>query len=252
MGKIRVVITLVAMFMALCAASTSCADSILKPKSDQDMFKVTVRIMNFEETSGGTGVILKSSRNGSVIMTNKHVCRLIEHGGVIDPPDHIRHAVAAYKEDPAHDLCLVTTDANLGVSIKISKDEPELGDEAIIAGHPALLPTIVTRGMFSEHKIIQVVDGQRDCTDLDKVDPTKGLICLREVKLPIIEVREAQLVSATIMPGSSGSPVFNRKGQLSGLVFAGSGDLSYAFIVPLESIWNFMSLAKQMEWTEAK
>ena len=42
------------------------------------------------------------------------------------------------------------------------------------------------------------------------------------------------------MPGSSGSAIYNEKGEISALVFAGQGDLGYAFAVPVEYIYAFL------------
>jgi hypothetical protein len=50
------------------------------------------------------------------------------------------------------------------------------------------------------------------------------------------------------MPGSSGSGVFNEAGEISGLVFAGSAQgLSYGFIVPLESVKDFITKEYNLE-----
>jgi hypothetical protein len=48
------------------------------------------------------------------------------------------------------------------------------------------------------------------------------------------------LVTATISPGSSGSAVYNSDMELSGVVFAGSGDLGYAWTVPYEYVRGFL------------
>ena len=236
----------------LLAARSAAQDPVqFYPKSDADMFKVTVRIMNDAQSSGGTGSILVSNKSGSVVLTNKHVCRLIEHGGVVEAPSHEIYPVKAFKEDTDHDLCLIKINANLGINLVLSEDVPAPGDPAIIAGHPALLPTIVTRGHFSEHMNIHVADGQRDCTEADKASEEHGLECAFTGKVTLEIPREAQLVSATIMPGSSGSPVFNAKGEIAGVVFAGQGQLSYGLIVPLEYLNSFMEAQADMDWTKA-
>jgi hypothetical protein len=43
------------------------------------------------------------------------------------------------------------------------------------------------------------------------------------------------------MPGSSGSAVFNDRGEIAGLVFAGRGELGYAFSVPQAFIYSFVN-----------
>lgn len=190
----------------------------LKPKSNYDFFKPVVKISNLAENSGGTGSIIHSSLYNSFILTNKHVCELVAGGGIVEGLDHVKRLVEAVKEDPDHDLCLIRVAGNLHINLKISKRIPELGDKAMVVGHPALLPTIITRGHFSEHMIANVSNEEGE------VIPT-----------------ECQLVSATIMPGSSGSPIFNTRGEIAGVVFAGSQGLGYALIIPLEQVQEFLA-----------
>lgn len=229
---------------------TSCAkDRYFYPKSDADMFKVVVKITNTAEDSGGTGVILRSTPSGTLLLTNKHVCSLFEGGGVVEAPDHLKHSVIAFKLDLDHDLCLVKIGADLGVNAKIALQVPRLGDEAVVAGHPSLLPTVITRGHFSEHMILTIADGMVECTDEQKQDPSTQFNCMMYGGLPILVTREGQLVSALILPGSSGSPVFNKKGEIAGMVFAGNGQLSFGIVVPLEFIRSFLHDQQTMEWT---
>jgi S1-C subfamily serine protease len=247
-------IALLGAMAALMLAPSACASSkYFKPTSNKDMFKVTVEVTNFESTSGGTGSILHSSKYGSEILTNKHVCHLIEHGGLVDPPSHVKILVQDYKEDAEHDLCLIHVAEDLHINLKISDKAPELGDDIVVAGNPSLLPTVITRGHLSEGMVIPIQDGDRPCNDEDKKDPQGALICaMNNDQLPVIIYREAQLITATIMPGSSGSPVFSSKGEIIGVVFAGQQSLSYGLIVPIEAVWHFMAEAAQMQWSPAK
>jgi hypothetical protein len=81
--------------------------------------------------------------------------------------------------------------------------------------------------------------GFQKCTEEDMAGPN-GIMCLLLGGIPEVRRYETQVVSATIMPGSSGSAVFNDKGEISALVFAGAGDIGYAMTVPYESIANFV------------
>ena len=65
-------------------------------------------------------------------------------------------------------------------------------------------------------------------------------ICVMLGGLPVIKNYEAQPISATIQPGSSGSAVFDSNGHIAGLVFAGSGDIGYGFVVPQEYVKYFV------------
>lgn len=223
------------MFLFGAAIPSACAHTF-KPQTDKELIQTSVTIKNMAENSGGSGVIYKSTKTGSFILTNKHVCEVVKDGGVVESLDHIKHTIMGMREDAAHDLCLIKVAFNYHMNIKIAKDSPEVGDEAIVVGHPSLLPVLVTRGMFSEHMMVDIMEGARDCTEAEKGEPT----CIMYGKMPVIVHRDSVVISATIMAGSSGSPVFNSKGELSGLVFAGMQGLSYGLIVPLEYLRAFL------------
>jgi hypothetical protein len=112
---------------------------------------------------------------------------------------------------------------------------------ATVSGHPALLPNVVTQGHFSGNKIIDVFLGMRKCSKSELEDEQLGFICFFFGGLPQIRTYEAVLVTATIMPGSSGSAIYNGKKELSAVVFAGSGEIGYAYAVPYEYVLNFLN-----------
>lgn len=220
-----------------------------KPKIAKEFAKTSVMIMAGNMRSGGSGVVLRSSVFDSEILTNKHICRLVERGGYV-LKDGERYLVKGYKKYPYHDLCLVKVQYGFGVNTKISNSKPEDFSKAFISGHPALLPHVLTTGNFSKKKIINLAVGLRKCKDKDWKGK-RGLYCLFFGGLPILQSFEAQLVTGTILPGSSGSGIFNSDGEISGLVFAGRGGdgLSYAFAVPQEYIRDFMEIEQEIPWT---
>lgn len=208
-----------------------------------DTMLSSVMITNPAGTSGGSGVILKSQETVSTILTNSHVCKVIEHGGLVVTKNS-KYAVTAYKHSKAHDLCFITVDADLGINTKIASEAPlAYYDMATISGYPRLMPNTLSTGHFSGRSIIEVIIGSRACTEEDlKKDPQVGLICVFNGGLPIVKRYEAVLVTATIMAGSSGSGVFNKNNELAGLVFAGGGDFGYAWTVSFQSLKNFINI----------
>lgn len=213
-------------------------DQTVKPTTAKDAAKATVEIANRELTSGGTGVVIESSRNGSTILTNGHVCGVVQNGGVVVADTGHQYIVTGYKKSKLHDLCLVTVAANLRVDTKLASSAPDDYAYAMVSGHPSLLPTVVTEGHFSSHMIVQVLTEITPCKEEDfKNEP---LMCLFFGGIPKITTYEAQLVTATIQPGSSGSAVYNSSGELSALVFAGSGQIGYAVVVPYEFVAEFL------------
>jgi S1-C subfamily serine protease len=206
--------------------------------TDQELAETTAKITNFAGNSGGTGVVLESGPTASYVLTNAHVCGVVKYGGLVTT-DAKQASVTSYKLSEIHDLCLITTNVDLGINTEVATDAPSVYSAAIVSGHPALLPTIITRGMFSGKEIIDIFTGMRECTEQDHENGL-GMICAFLGGFPVIRTYQSQVISATIQPGSSGSAVFNEKGQISGLVFAGSGALSYGHIVPLEYVNNFL------------
>ena len=227
-------------------------DSHLTPKKAAEYARTSVKILAKSKRSGGSGVILESSKRGSIILTNRHVCGLITEGGLVQHED-TQYLIAEYKLSNTHDLCLVKIKQNLRVSTEISELPPIKYSEAHISGHPALFPHVATHGNFSGRMIINVMIGKRECTTEEFDDNEKGFLCLILGGIPIIKTFDSQLVTGTILPGSSGSAVFDKNGKISGLVFASSSrELSYAFIVPQEYIRSFVyQEAPRMKWQQA-
>lgn len=210
----------------------------IKPKSNSEYSLTSVMVTRYDGRSGGSGVIISSSKNSSKVLTNAHVCEVIARGGVVRS-DTAKGVVKSYKVSEVHDLCLITTNNNFKVNTVVAQEAPEIYADAAVVGHPALMPTIVTKGVFSQKELITLLVGSRACTQEELINEHISIICMLMGGMPLIKTFEAQVVSSTIMPGSSGSPVFNSNGEISGLVFAGSGNFGYAFVVPFEYISNF-------------
>jgi hypothetical protein len=162
------------------------------------------------------------------------------------------HKVTGYYLSDEHDLCVLTVAADLKDTAPLASSAPDVYSDAIITGHPALLPNIITRGHFGGRLIVEVMTGARKCTEEEKQDPKKGPFCELFGVIPVIKAYEAMVVSATIMPGSSGSAILNSSGRISGVAFAGSGTIGYALAVPYESVRNFLSKEMKTKQKEGK
>ncbi len=204
-----------------------------------DKAKAEAAVTILGTRSGGTGVILGSFSTKSLILTNNHVCESLALGGTVITDNSQKHSVTGYRQSLVHDMCIVEVAEDLGVNTRLADRAPKPYDEAIVVGHPALLPTIITKGHFSGKMSEDIFLGVKPCSDADLETPS-GIFCLLFGGLPIIKRYEVQVVSPTIMPGSSGSAVYNSSGELAGLVFAGRGELGYGMIVPHEYILAFV------------
>ena len=214
----------------------------LTPKNESEFAKAAVMITSNNMRSGGTGVILDSRPGYTRILTNKHVCQLIQVGGKVITDDNKVYPVQNFRVYKKHDLCLISVMKDLGVKIKVAPQAPEIYESNVVVGHPALLPTIVTRGHFSQIREIQLMVGVTPCDGSEVGDD--ALSCVFNGGKPLIVELEAQVTSSTIMPGSSGSAVFNSKGELAGLIFAGRSEFGYGMLVPWEYINDFLTHLK--------
>jgi S1-C subfamily serine protease len=236
------------MILSLILTITANATS-LKPTTLKELRSISVKITNAEETSGGTGSILKSHKNASYILTNKHVCGVVENGGFVKDTENNKYKVIAYKTSFEHDLCVVTIKQNLGISLTIASQLPKPADVSIVSGHPRLLPNVITVGHFSDTQEITVMTGVRECTDKEVEED--ALSCAF-FGYPIVTKYNSQLVSNLIQPGNSGSAVFNSSGEIAGVIFAGSGDLGFGWIVPLLYVSHFVHNLNNQEWIYPK
>jgi S1-C subfamily serine protease len=204
---------------------------------NKDLKARSVKIVNLTKKSGGSGSIITSSPRESTILTNSHVCEVVVNGGLVIT-DKGEYAVTSYRQSERHDLCLITVGADLGINTRIALLAPDLQEEAAISGHPRLLPNVITRGHFSGKEMISVLTGIRPCT-VEEEKSDMMFLCLFLGGIPEITVYEAQLVTALIQGGSSGSPVYNANGEIAAVAFAGSGDMSQAYVVPYEAVATF-------------
>lgn len=214
--------------------------TLILSSEEKDITASTVMITSLNERGGGTGVVIGISESLRTILTNKHVCELTLKGGLVKTNDGGRYLVTGVSAHSEHDLCLITVASRLKAKATIAKNAPKMFKGATVSGHPSLLPNVLTQGHFSGKKIIDVFKGVRDCTTEELEDPIGAAICMFFNGMPSIQTSESILVTATIMPGSSGSAVYNEDKELSALVFAGQGELGYAFAVPFEYIEAFL------------
>lgn len=208
------------------------------PDNNSEFAKTAVMITSPDHRAGGTGVILDSHPGVSHILTNKHVCQLAQTGGRVVTDDNKEYVVDSFKVYTRHDLCLVTVQADLNVNIKIAEKAPSDYDTSIVVGHPHLLPTMITVGHFAQKRTIGLIVGLQACDGTEGDD--EAMMCMFMGGKPIVKTFTAQPTSSLIMPGSSGSAVYNAKGELSGLIFAGEQGLSYGYLVPWEYVNDFL------------
>jgi S1-C subfamily serine protease len=242
-------------FLSLVFALGSCASNTIKPTkpiTPEDFKNATAMITDKGNTSGGTGVVVGSFKNKSFILTNSHVCGVVENGGHVII-NKVQYTVERYAKSKVHDLCLIEIMTNLNLQTPIATESAKFGDKVTISGHPMLMPTQIVNGLMSEPMEITIIVGIVPCTkeDLSNPDPTVQMICMFLGGFPVVKTYPTMTTSALISPGNSGSAVYNEKGEITALVFAGNGgDLTQGILVPLEYIRNFLYNEKK-NWANA-
>lgn len=159
-------------------------------------------------TATGFSIKYNPGENSSFIITNDHFCRSVISGFMLIIEDYEKSIIDVSKEfiesqilytDPELDLCLVKASGFIRPVIMADYNyEPELFEKVFIVGGPTgNFPIIIDTYISSYVK-------RKD-------------IFLETMS---IEGSDFLLISEQIFPGHSGSPVFNQKGELIGVVFA--------------------------------
>lgn len=207
-----------------------------------------VRITNKAGTSGGTGFHIQAPTGQTYILTNAHVCGLGKDSKTVfiarDAFDRkIERRIIEVSEKT--DLCVV--EALPGESgLKLSGNEPTLQETLYIIGHPLLYPLTLSKG--------RIIDKISDETVLDHVmeDGEPDSSCsMPKNRIKVIQdffgpvracliVIPAYVMNAQILPGNSGSPVFNKYGRVIGVVFAGDGRGGFGALVTRDDIVDFL------------
>lgn len=195
---------------------------------------------------GGTGSYVKF--NGKVyILTNAHICRLATNSVLkIQPEDQDPYIAGVIKIYPLHDLCVI--DAVIDHSALTISTEYEFGETVYAIGHPYLEPLSVTSGEFSGLAKTQIIESY-NVTEKECSGPTYKLYQASQINnmyvlfgIYTICVRELVAYGGTIpiLPGNSGSPVLNNKGQIVGVIYAANEYGTRSYTVPLEDVYDFL------------
>ncbi len=217
------------------------------PTTVEEFRNVTVQVTNAEESSGGSGTIIKSTSSGSLVLTNRHVCELTAEGGYVITTKG-KYAVQKIQKAENHDLCLVYVTVNLGVNATVAKETPQPGDPIRVSGHPFLLPHMLVEGHLSSAMQVTILTDVVKCTEADYKEAED--LCYWFGGVPVVREYNATTTSALIAPGNSGSAVYNADGEIVALVFAGTGrGMSPGILVPHEYIVGFLKDAGKGKWT---
>lgn len=192
-------------------------------------------------SSGGTGFFVNTPSGNTFILTNNHVCGLAQANNVLIDGEYIASIVA---HSPDHDLCLVSNPLNFS-GIDVAKTSRN-GLNVFVIGHPMLEPKALIKGQISGEMLVTLLIGFNvPCTEKGEriiVPPPNSMASVFGIFSICVIDRDAQAVTANILPGNSGSPVVNYDGQFVGVAFAGNPEEpGRGYIIPLSYVQKFLS-----------
>lgn len=214
---------------------------------ERNIKRVVMLVRPSNHHSGGTGFNIKTPSGKIFTVTNAHICGIAENGVLhVVRPDG-RYSVARVVEVSSKtDLCLVEATKDDGARLA---DKMIMMEDITVIGHPHLLPLTITFGKaLSKYKVTLMIGenvNPEDCVGpgMHLIDMTGSIADLIfGVKNVCTRDFNSIYTNAKILPGNSGSPVFNAAGRVVGVVFAGDADGSAGFFIPLEDLYEFVSV----------
>lgn len=171
----------------------------------------TFRIRNLSSLDAGTGAGFAIGPH--LIVSNRHV---VEGGDLeVTTSDGRVLEVGVVEEARGHDLAVLKTVRALQGSLELAQQPVGEGELVHVVGYPLGGPFMVTRGL-----VVDEVQG-----------PAFG------------EQSHVLRVKAVVLPGYSGGPVLNVRGEIVGVVYALGRATRYALAIPVSSLERWLEAA---------
>lgn len=158
-------------------------------------------VNDYGEVAQGTGFLVNA--NG-LLVTNYHVVEDMVEGAVVYEPGKFVMIDRVIRQDTVRDWAVIRVMPGLppGVVLPVAREMPRVGEEVFTIGNPKGLAQTLSTGIISGYR------------------------------------GEDQLIQTTaeITHGSSGGPLFNRRGEVIGITTMGLGEANLNFAVNISRL----------------
>ena len=220
----------------------SCSAVQLKDSRQElrdSVVKYVVKLKHKEKWHGTGFFFVKN--NKSYIISNKHVCGDNSVGSymIAETNDKIQHPVKVLKLSKNHDLCLLeSTKLFDHKGLRFANKQLREGNDVHVAGFPRRNKLTMTSCEYIGKTVISL-------PTQDSPQTCKGRWILRRTLFRTFSFCLANFktdsISAAAFPGNSGSPAFNNRGKVVGVVFAIDPSTTVStHLVPLNYIKDFI------------
>lgn len=231
-SKLAIVIALLMSVGCACTSKISYNSPKIIKKATNSVVKISVDYISqdkitfatIEKAYFATGFSIATGDTVSFVLTNRHVCDMEDKANYVLTLQSGEQVKAKFiKSDVFADICLLKTVASIP-ALTLSKQNASQGDRVLTIGGPDGVFPIIVDGIISGYHNINMKNEPEDDGEFE------------------VHFR-AQVMSAPVYPGSSGSPMMNTNGDVVGIVFAVRGEKEHiAFIVPVSEIWRFLDI----------
>lgn len=195
-----------------------------------------VMVTNQEGTSGGTGFVTNTSSGNRVIVTNDHVCGVSNDGYVKITDNQGNFAIKRIiKRSFVRDLCLI--EGIKAPALYLSSRPADEFEHLTVVGHPQLMPTTPSEGVFVKNIIIPLgLNTQEDGSCKPGSQPVEsffGTFCILYM--------EVGYTTVPIFGGNSGSPIVNDKGKVVGVINSANSRTNRGNYIPLPYLNEILS-----------